>query len=88
MVLKQSHRRDLTAGAGGDPTHITRRGCLPESGGARFGLSQKDDLPSSGERASHLVQWYTGRRSAKLLHHDPAALEFVQLKLDRCGCLG
>jgi len=27
------------------------------SGGARLGLSQKGDLPSSGERAFHLVQW-------------------------------
>ena len=25
---------------------------------------------------------------AKLLHHDPVALDFVQAKLDRCGCLG
>jgi hypothetical protein len=22
------------------------------------------------------------------LHHDPVALDFVQIKLDRCGCLG
>ena len=26
--------------------------------------------------------------SAQLLHHDPVALDFVQIKLDRCGCLG
>jgi hypothetical protein len=26
--------------------------------------------------------------SAKLLHHDPAALNFIQIKLDRCGRLG
>ena len=26
--------------------------------------------------------------SAKLLHHDPVALDFVQAKLDRCGCFG
>src|SRR4051794_39457458 len=26
--------------------------------------------------------------SAKLLHHDPVALNFVQAKLDRCGRLG
>jgi hypothetical protein len=26
--------------------------------------------------------------SAKFLHHDPVALDFVQIKLDRCGCLG
>ena len=28
------------------------------------------------------------RGLAKLLHHDPVALDFVQIKLDRCGCLG
>jgi hypothetical protein len=28
------------------------------------------------------------RPSSKLLHHDPVALDFVQIKLDRCGCLG
>ena len=26
--------------------------------------------------------------SGKLLHHDAVALDFVQIKLDRCGCLG
>ena len=26
--------------------------------------------------------------SAQLLHHDPVALDFVQIKLDRCGRLG
>ncbi len=26
--------------------------------------------------------------STKLLHHDPVALDFVQIKLDGCGCLG
>jgi hypothetical protein len=26
--------------------------------------------------------------SAQLLHHDPVALNFVQIKLDRCGRLG
>ena len=28
---------------------------------------------------------FTGRRSGKLLHHDPVAPDFVQIKLDRCG---
>jgi hypothetical protein len=27
----------------------------------------------------------TACRSAKLLHHNPVALDFVQIKLDRCG---
>jgi hypothetical protein len=26
-------------------------------------------------------------RSRQLLHHDPVALDFVQIKLDRCGSL-
>jgi hypothetical protein len=29
-----------------------------------------------------------GHRSGEFLHHDPVALDFVQTKLDRCGCLG
>ena len=61
MVLKQSHRRDLTAVARGEPTRITRWGFLRGSGSARLGLSQKGGLPSSGERC-HLVQ---GRRRAR-----------------------
>jgi hypothetical protein len=31
---------------------------------------------------------FTGRRSGKLLHHDPVALDFVQIELDRCCRLG
>jgi hypothetical protein len=27
----------------------------------------------------------SGRRSAELLHHEPLALDFVQIKMDRCG---
>ena len=27
-------------------------------------------------------------RSGEFLHHDPVALDFVQVKLDRCRCLG
>ena len=26
--------------------------------------------------------------SDKFLHHDPVALDIIQIKLDRCGCLG
>jgi hypothetical protein len=28
-----------------------------------------------------------GSPSTKLLHHDPVALDFVEIKLDRCGRL-
>jgi hypothetical protein len=31
---------------------------------------------------------FTGRRSGKLLHHDPVALDFVQIELDRRCRLG
>jgi len=31
------------------PTRLTRRGSVSGSGSARLGLSQKGDLPSSGE---------------------------------------
>ena len=43
------------------------------SGSARLGLSQKGDLPSSGERISQLVQ---GRRRAqKAIGKGPGCLE-------------
>jgi hypothetical protein len=29
-----------------------------------------------------------GSPSAQLLHHDPIALDFVQIKLGRCGSFG
>ena len=55
------------------PTRLTRRGKRSGSGSARLGLSQKGDLPSSGEWASSF-----GPRSptrAILMGKGPGCLE-------------
>jgi hypothetical protein len=51
LVLKQSHRRDLTAVARGEPTRITRRGCLPGRAARGSASPRKATCQSSGERA-------------------------------------
>jgi hypothetical protein len=75
----------------------------PESAhsvGTAAGLINAPDLPLAGNdgvvRSVVDAGAETGRRkiaghrsrSAQLLHHDPGALEFVQIKLDRRDRLG
>ena len=43
--------RFIDSGGTRRPTRLTRRGSNSGSGSARLDLSQKGDLPSSGERA-------------------------------------
>ena len=53
---------DLTAGTMRGPTHLTRRGSISGSGSARLDLSQKGDLPSSGERVIFIWSKVAGAR--------------------------
>jgi hypothetical protein len=53
---------DLTAGTMRGPTRLTRRGSISGSGSARLDLSQKGDLPSSGERVIFIWSKVAGAR--------------------------
>ena len=52
----------VTAGTMRGPTRLTRRGSIPGRGSARLDLSQKGDLPSSGERVILIWSKVAGAR--------------------------
>jgi hypothetical protein len=57
--------------------HPSAAGGTPDEMLGLAGRRIAETLPQVATRA--------GPPSAKLLHHDPVALDFVQIKLERCG---
>jgi hypothetical protein len=61
MIISKPHRGDLTAEAG-TGLLVSLAGAVSGSGSARLDLSQKGDLPSSGERVIFIWSKVAGAR--------------------------